>query len=423
MTISSTNTKDQCNGNGVTTSFNYNFKILDKSHVEVIRTDANGDDFVLDLDVDYSVSGIGDDAGGAVSYPLNGDPLPAGEKLTIRRRMEFTQSVDLQNQGGFFAEVHEDAFDRQVMYALQNREELGRAIKFGATADIGDFELPGSATARANKVVSFDKDGNIIVSQEIGSYAGEWQSNAYYGERDFVKDPNDNSIYLCLSSHTSGSSITDHIDQWEKLFDGSTSLQAVEAMNAAIAAKEAATQAADSAQLSSDTATQSAENAEMFSTSSGESSSAAVSAAEKSVTGRDESYRWANENEGEQVADSSGKVGFSAHHWAQKAAASASVVDGKILKDGDGDTYVRTEAVEDEDRVRIGTEGKDRLVVDENGLAVYTESGEMAYRLPLVSSKGNGHTLVIDSFTKELAWDLPPNDGLEDHILLGFDVP
>ena len=44
MTISTTTTKNQHNGNASATTFAYNFKILDQSHLEVIKTNASGVD-------------------------------------------------------------------------------------------------------------------------------------------------------------------------------------------------------------------------------------------------------------------------------------------------------------------------------------------------------------------------------------------
>jgi len=423
VTISSTNTRDQHYGNGASIVFNFSFKILDATHLEVIRTDASGDDFLLQYGIDYSVTGVGFDAGGTVNYPISGTPLATGEKLTIRRKQEFLQQVDLQNQGGFFSEVHEDVFDRLVMYALQNQEELQRALRFGATAEVGDFELPGSAAARANKVVSFDKEGNIIVSQEIGSFAGEWRTGAFYGERDFVKDASDNSVYLCLNSHTSTNSIANDAGNWEILFDGATSIAASDARDQAVAAKDAAQVAKTGADDAAQTASLAREGANASEEAASLSESSAKSDAIKTAQYRDEAFQWSAQGEGVDVEDSAGNSGYSAFHWAQKAAASASVVDGKIIKDSDGDTYIKTEENDDEDRVRIGTDGIDRVVIDAGGITINKSDGTIAYKLPMIPSTGHGYTLVVDSVTKEVAWDLPPNDSLEDHILLGFEVP
>ena len=155
MTIASTNTKDQHNGNGSATSFNYNFKILDQSHLEVTKTSTAGVDTVLTITTHYTVSGVGADSG-SITYPVTGDALATGEKLTIRRKQDFLQATDLQNQGGFFAEVHETAFDKQTMFALQNEEESARGLRAPVTDPTSiNMTLP-TKTARLGTVLGFN---------------------------------------------------------------------------------------------------------------------------------------------------------------------------------------------------------------------------------------------------------------------------
>jgi len=171
MTISTTNTKDQHNGNDSATSFNYNFKILDQSHLEVTLTSTAGVDSILTITTDYTVSGVGDDSG-SISYPVAGDPLATGEKLTIRRKQDFLQSTDLQNQGGFFAEVHEEAFDKQAMFALQNEEELDRTLRAPVSDPTSvDMTLP-TKDARKGTVLGFNAtSGDPEAGPEIADVA------------------------------------------------------------------------------------------------------------------------------------------------------------------------------------------------------------------------------------------------------------
>ena len=153
MTISTTTTKNQHSGNASATTFAYNFKILDDDDIEVIKTAANGTDTTLTKTVNYSVAGVGADSG---SITIVGTPLAANEKVTVRRKMSFTQPTDLQNQGGFFAEVHETAFDRQAMYALQNQEELDRTLTGPVTDPTSsDMTLPNKDT-RKGTVLGFN---------------------------------------------------------------------------------------------------------------------------------------------------------------------------------------------------------------------------------------------------------------------------
>ena len=74
--------------------------------------------------------------------------------------------------------------------------------------------------------------------------------------------------------------------------------------------------------------------------------------------------KWADEEE--DVAVETGK--FSAKHWAAKAAATVGAFGGTLIEDADADTFVKTEASADEDKVRITTAGVARVVVDAAGL-------------------------------------------------------
>jgi len=164
VTISTSNTKDQINGNGSATSFNYNFKIFKEGDLEVIKTSASGVDSVLTLGTDYTVSGVGNESGSIV-YPLDtydaegnlvpATPISSNEKITIRRKMDFIQTTDLQNQGSFFAEVHESAFDSLAMYSIQSKEEIARSLKAPIT-ETSDLTLPKEASRRG-KVLGFNE--------------------------------------------------------------------------------------------------------------------------------------------------------------------------------------------------------------------------------------------------------------------------
>lgn len=138
MTISSeTNRSGPYNGNGVTTAFDYDFKVEDESHVRVIRADAGGVETTLDLNSDYAVTGVGNNEGGQV---VLADALPAGETLTLIINVPFLQETDLENQGAYYAETVEAALDRAVQRDLQLKEQLDRAVKIPASSDPGQLD-------------------------------------------------------------------------------------------------------------------------------------------------------------------------------------------------------------------------------------------------------------------------------------------
>jgi hypothetical protein len=64
-------------------------------------------------------------------------------------------------------------------------------------------EFTVGATARANKILAFDASGEISVTQELGTYRGNWASATTYNARDLVKDTSTANIFIVNTSHTS----------------------------------------------------------------------------------------------------------------------------------------------------------------------------------------------------------------------------
>lgn len=124
MTVSSaTNKSGPYTGNGVTTVFAYGFRILDASHIQVVRTE-NGGDTVLTTG--FTVSGVGNAGGGNVTFAV---APTAAQKITLIRNAPFTQQTDLENQGAYYAEVVEQAFDLATMRDQQLQEQIDRSVK------------------------------------------------------------------------------------------------------------------------------------------------------------------------------------------------------------------------------------------------------------------------------------------------------
>lgn len=116
MTVSTVVDHNDYTGNGVTTSFPYTFRIFKKTDLAVSVIDLSENITVLVLDTDYTVTNAGGYNGGNVVLTA---PLATGWQISIARELEPTQETDLRNQGKFFAEVHEDAFDKLTMLIQQ----------------------------------------------------------------------------------------------------------------------------------------------------------------------------------------------------------------------------------------------------------------------------------------------------------------
>lgn len=176
MTISSENYRKQYSGNGLTTVFPYDFKITAASQLNVIVTSSIGVETTKVLDTDYSVSGVGVDGGGNVTYPISGTPLPTGSLITIRRVVSLTQLTNLINQTAFQAQTLETSLDYQTMIAQQLKEESQRSIRIPVSED-NEVTLP-VAQQRKNSVLGFDSNGNLIMIPAVDSLASFRQAGS-----------------------------------------------------------------------------------------------------------------------------------------------------------------------------------------------------------------------------------------------------
>ncbi len=174
MSFSSETTKTgPLSGDGTNTSFGYEFLIIASSHLEVIHADADGIETVLTEGTHYSVDSVGNSAGGTVTYPLSGSPLPANETLTFRRNPPWTQGASFPLHGGYIGPNHEAVFDQIVMQVLYLREELSRAVKVGiSTTDLPDDLLDNIIQAVA------DANAHMVGAQTAQTAAETAQTNA-----------------------------------------------------------------------------------------------------------------------------------------------------------------------------------------------------------------------------------------------------
>ncbi|TIW86382.1 MAG: hypothetical protein E5V52_06355, partial [Mesorhizobium sp.] len=86
----------------------------------------------MTIDADYIVSDIGNPAGGQVALTV---PLPTGQTLTMIPSVPFTQEIDLENQGAYYAETVERGLDLAVLRDQQLQEQISRAVTIPASED------------------------------------------------------------------------------------------------------------------------------------------------------------------------------------------------------------------------------------------------------------------------------------------------
>ena len=127
MTVSTSTSAVVEQGNGSTTVWPYTFLIPNANYVQVIVTDSNNNQTFLSPN-SYSITGIGNPSGGAVTYPLTGSQLASGYSLTIERILPLQQLSSITNQGGFFPAVYEAALDYLTMICQQLQTAVGQCM-------------------------------------------------------------------------------------------------------------------------------------------------------------------------------------------------------------------------------------------------------------------------------------------------------
>ena len=276
MTVSSTTVKNSYSGNGSTTQFAYTFKIFADSDLQVIIRSSTGTETTKTITTHYTVAGAGDASGGSITFTSGNTPA-SGETVVIRRNVPQTQAIDYIANDPFPAETHEEGLDRATLVAQQISEEADRSIKLSRTNTMTSTEFTIGATDRANKVLSFDSTGELAVTQELGTFKGNWSASTTYAVRDIVKDTSTNNIFIANTAHTSSGSqpLTTNTDsaKWDLIVD------AASATTSASAAATSATAAANSATAAASSATTASTQASNASTSASTASTQATNAA------------------------------------------------------------------------------------------------------------------------------------------------
>lgn len=170
MTIETTQTYIQYNGDGSTTAFPVPFPFFGTDEVVVTsRVIATGVETTLTLGVEYTVTGGN---GGTGTVTATSAPA-AGIQWTIERATEVLQEIDFQSNGAFPEEAVERGLDRVTAILQEVAGATNRSLRVPVSDPLTGLVLPGNV-ARANTVLAFDEDGVPYVREidEDGILAG-----------------------------------------------------------------------------------------------------------------------------------------------------------------------------------------------------------------------------------------------------------
>jgi hypothetical protein len=128
MTVSIQTPVNKLVANGVSTVFNFDFRLIDAADLEV-----SIDGVEQHSGVDYVVSGAGSGQGGSVTFTA----APEDAALIILRRASpLARQIDYQNEGDLYARTLNFDFDRVWLSLQELAEVLERAIKVPVSSEI-----------------------------------------------------------------------------------------------------------------------------------------------------------------------------------------------------------------------------------------------------------------------------------------------
>lgn len=159
MTVQKDVTKNIYVGNGSTRTFPFSFE-CPAEHPEYIKVYLMQDDGTALATSDYQL----DMDARQITYPSSGTALPEGKKLVIMRELPLQQMMNLVNNGPYFAEDVETAFDENVMAMQQIAEKLNRSIIM--SVDIDGDAFVNEVPFEAGKSFRIADDGKSIVLTE-----------------------------------------------------------------------------------------------------------------------------------------------------------------------------------------------------------------------------------------------------------------
>lgn len=153
---------EKYNGNNAARIFSFSFWSFGKEDIVVSRADPGGNEVILTLGTDYSIAFNQKNLGGTVT--LN-TVLQSGYTLAISRSTPINQELDLVNQGAFYAEDHEAAFDKLTAICQELKEVLGRCLIVPITSTKTPQEVLNDLLEISAKATEYAQKAEVIYNE------------------------------------------------------------------------------------------------------------------------------------------------------------------------------------------------------------------------------------------------------------------
>lgn len=252
MTVQKDVTKNIYVGNGSTRTFPFTFE-CPAEHPEYIKVYLMQDDGTALATSDYQL----DMDARQITYPSSGTALTEGKKLVIMRELPLQQMMNLVNNGPYFAEDVELAFDENVMAMQQIAEKLNRSIIM--SVDIDGDAFVNEVPFEPGKSFRIADDGKSIVLTEDPARVLPLAENTYAQAKAQAQSAYASAVAAAKSEDSAAASASEVGNSAQAASTSAAS--AAESARLAEGYKDVAETAKSDASLYADNAKTSADNA------------------------------------------------------------------------------------------------------------------------------------------------------------------
>lgn len=160
MAVTESSTKISIETDGIQKEFTFNIPYQNDTDIKAILLNSDNQEVIYNEGTDYAVQSDTPEAGGTLVFT---EPPPTGV-LTIKREVEISQGSTFRPISGFPEEVITKSFDKGIMIAQQQQEQIDRCLKLRQTSNKTDFFL---GDPKPGMVLVVSEDGNSLESSTV----------------------------------------------------------------------------------------------------------------------------------------------------------------------------------------------------------------------------------------------------------------
>lgn len=139
MTVTTTLDRQYFDGNGSNKVFPFNFRFFTNDQIYVSLIAPDGTVTPQSLTTNYTLTGALQAGGGTVTMIVAPPFTMPATRVFVQRILSQTQPTSIRNQGKFYPEIHEDAFDRLTMLIQQALSGLNNALQLTSSQNGWNF--------------------------------------------------------------------------------------------------------------------------------------------------------------------------------------------------------------------------------------------------------------------------------------------